>query len=181
MHTQANARRTLGIAVVILIAAAFTGTGIAQTSKGARAAAPAVGMQKVVTEKASFVLYVPKGWKVKESAEGQSLLVTASDPHQLHPGPTGLDLLDGGGHRLPQRQLGHEEHDDGRDLGGQALRLRPLRGEETQVQRADAARRLPGPLGAPYPPMKERPHRVRPAACVIAHREKQVSSVFRVC
>jgi len=80
MHTQANARRTLGIAVVILIAAAFTGTGIAQTSKGARAAAPAVGMQKVVTEKASFVLYVPKGWKVKESAEGQSLLVTASDP-----------------------------------------------------------------------------------------------------
>jgi len=40
MHTQANARRTLGIAVVILIAAAFTGTGIAQTSKGARAAAP---------------------------------------------------------------------------------------------------------------------------------------------
>jgi len=81
MHIRTNACRTLGIAVVILIAAVFTpGTGMAQTSKGARASAPALGMQKVVTDKASFVLYVPKGWKVKESAEGQSLLVTASDP-----------------------------------------------------------------------------------------------------
>ena len=81
MHIRTNACRTLCIAVLILFGAAFTpGTGMAQTSRGARAAAPALGMQKVVTDKASFVLYVPKGWKVKESAEGLSLLVTASDP-----------------------------------------------------------------------------------------------------
>ncbi|MBN1106945.1 MAG: hypothetical protein JXL84_26315 [Deltaproteobacteria bacterium] len=37
-------------------------------------------MQKVVTDKASFVLYVPKGWKAQESTDGQTLQVTASDP-----------------------------------------------------------------------------------------------------
>jgi len=81
MYIQANALRTLGIAVVFLFAAAFTpGTGMAQAAKGSRAAAPGPGMQKAVTEKASFVLYVPKGWKVKESAEGQALQVIATDP-----------------------------------------------------------------------------------------------------
>ncbi len=46
-----------------------------------RAATPAgPGMQKVVTDKASFVLYVPKGWKVQEAAEGQAIQVIASDP-----------------------------------------------------------------------------------------------------
>jgi hypothetical protein len=37
-------------------------------------------MQKVVTDKASFVLYVPKGWKVQEAADGQAIQVIASDP-----------------------------------------------------------------------------------------------------
>ncbi len=64
------------VAAAFLIAAALMpGAGAAQTGK-----APGPGMQKVVTEKASFVLYVPKGWKVKESAEGRALQVTATDP-----------------------------------------------------------------------------------------------------
>ncbi len=41
--------------------------------------APA-GMQKIVTEKASFVVYVPQGWKAVESAEEDARLITASDP-----------------------------------------------------------------------------------------------------
>lgn len=80
MQVQARGLRTVGIAAAVVLAAFMPGDGGAQTAKGARAAAPAPGMQKVVTEKASFVLYVPKGWKVKESAEGQALQVTATDP-----------------------------------------------------------------------------------------------------
>ncbi len=49
--------------------------------KTTREATPAgTGMQKVVTDKASFVLYVPKGWKAQEAAVGQAIQVTASDP-----------------------------------------------------------------------------------------------------
>ena len=64
------------VAAAFLIAAALApGAGAAHAGK-----APGPGMQKVVTEKASFVLYVPKGWKVKESTEGKALQVTATDP-----------------------------------------------------------------------------------------------------
>ena len=82
MSIRVNPSRTLCISVIAtLVLALLHGPCFAQAGKGARAATPAgPGMQKVVTEKASFVLYVPKGWKVKESAEGQALQVTASDP-----------------------------------------------------------------------------------------------------
>ena len=82
MSIRANPNRTLFIiAIATLVLALLHGLCFAQAGKGARAATPAgPGMQKVVTEKASFVLYVPKGWKAKESADGQALQVTASDP-----------------------------------------------------------------------------------------------------
>jgi hypothetical protein len=67
--------------IVALAVVTLQGTCHAQAGKGTREAAPAgPGMQKVVTDKASFVLYVPKGWKVQEAAEGQAIQVIASDP-----------------------------------------------------------------------------------------------------
>jgi hypothetical protein len=78
-----NAYRMMGIttAVAAIVLALLPGPCFAQAGKGSRAAAPdGTGMQKVVTDKASFVLYVPKGWKARESADGQGLQVTASDP-----------------------------------------------------------------------------------------------------
>ena len=82
MSIRVSPSRTLCLTVIATLVLALShGPCFAQAGKGARAATPAgPGMQKVVTEKASFVLYVPKGWKVKESAEGQALQVTASDP-----------------------------------------------------------------------------------------------------
>jgi hypothetical protein len=70
------------LTVIAVIAVLFSqGTCLAQVGKGTLAATPAgPGMQKVVTDKASFVLYVPKGWKVQEAAEGQAIQVIASDP-----------------------------------------------------------------------------------------------------
>jgi hypothetical protein len=53
----------------------------AQKSKDAGTTAHAVqGMQKVVTKQATFVLYVPKWWKVSEGSEGATRYVTAADP-----------------------------------------------------------------------------------------------------
>ncbi|HSO63053.1 MAG TPA: hypothetical protein VLR50_18605 [Desulfobacterales bacterium] len=48
-------------------------------SAPSNAAAPPP-MQKVVTDKASFVAYAPQGWKVAERAEDGVLSVTAVDP-----------------------------------------------------------------------------------------------------
>ncbi len=82
MSIHASPNRTLRIAAIVtLVFALLPGICFAQSGKGARAA-PAVvqGMQKVVTDKASFVLYVPKGWKVSEGSEGTARYVTASDP-----------------------------------------------------------------------------------------------------
>lgn len=66
------------ITAVFAIAAVLLhpGIGAAQTGKGSQAAP---GMQKVVTEKATFVLYVPKGWKAVEGTEGAARTVRASD------------------------------------------------------------------------------------------------------
>ena len=77
-----NAKRMMAIVAVAAFVTALTqGTCFAQAVKGNRAATPAgPGMQKVVTQQASFVLYVPKGWKAQESTDGQALQVTASDP-----------------------------------------------------------------------------------------------------
>ena len=82
MHFCANRNPTLPLIVIVALAFVLLhGTCLAQTGKGARAATPAgPGMQKVVTQQASFVLYVPKGWKAQESTDGQALQVTASDP-----------------------------------------------------------------------------------------------------
>ena len=56
-------------------------TQAAQKSKGTGASSPAgQGMQKVVTKQATFVLYVPKGWKVTEGSDGAARYVTATDP-----------------------------------------------------------------------------------------------------
>mgnify|MGYP001012937880 FL=1 len=53
----------------------------AQKSKAASSSAPAVkGMEKVVTKQATFVLYVPKGWKTSEGSDGGARYVTATDP-----------------------------------------------------------------------------------------------------
>jgi hypothetical protein len=82
MSIRANPNRTLFvIAIATLVLALLHGISFAQAGKSARAATPAgPGMQKVVTQQASFVLYVPKGWKAQEAADGQALQVTASDP-----------------------------------------------------------------------------------------------------
>ncbi|HQG84073.1 MAG: hypothetical protein GXY78_01280, partial [Deltaproteobacteria bacterium] len=66
------------ITAVFAIAAVLLrpGIGAAQTGKGSQAAP---GMQKVVTEKATFVLYVPRGWKAVEGTEGAARTVRASD------------------------------------------------------------------------------------------------------
>lgn len=57
------------------------GICIAQAGKGALAATPAgPGMQKIVTDKASFVLYLPNGWEAQEATDGQAIQLTASDP-----------------------------------------------------------------------------------------------------
>ena len=67
--------------IAMLAVAVLHGIGLAQVGKGTGAATPVgTGMQKVVTDKASFVLYVPKGWKVQEASQGQSIQVIASDP-----------------------------------------------------------------------------------------------------
>ncbi|MBN2126053.1 MAG: hypothetical protein JW821_17275 [Deltaproteobacteria bacterium] len=68
------------ILIAALGLAAHYGTCLAQEEGKGDREAPANTMQKVVTDKASFVLYVPKGWKAKESSEGRTLQVTASDP-----------------------------------------------------------------------------------------------------
>ena len=82
MGIRANSNRTLCIAAIaMLVSALLHGICFAQAGKGARAATPAgPAMQKVVTQQASFVLYVPKGWKAQESTNGQAIQVTASDP-----------------------------------------------------------------------------------------------------
>src|SRR5512137_1494449 len=82
MSIRVNPSRTLCFtAIATLVLALLHGICFAQAGKGSRAATPAgPGMQKVVTQQASFVLYVPKGWKAQEAADGQALQVTASDP-----------------------------------------------------------------------------------------------------
>ena len=82
MSIRANPNRTLCITAIATLALALLyGLCFAQAGKGARAATPAgPGMQKVVTQQASFVLYVPNGWKAQESTDGQALQVIASDP-----------------------------------------------------------------------------------------------------
>ena len=52
---------------------------IGLVSAPSKAAAP-LPMQKVVTDKASFVAYAPQGWKVAERAEDGVLSITAADP-----------------------------------------------------------------------------------------------------
>ncbi len=53
----------------------------AQKGKSSGSTTPPVkGMQKVVTKQATFVLYVPKGWKVSEGSDGAARYVTATDP-----------------------------------------------------------------------------------------------------
>jgi hypothetical protein len=78
-----RSRRTLWFPGGLIAALAFVmlhGICFAQAGKTARAATPAgPGMQKVVTQQASFVLYVPKGWKAQESTDGQVIQVIASD------------------------------------------------------------------------------------------------------
>jgi hypothetical protein len=69
----------LPMALLLLSAGIGPGELCAQTKPAAAAHAPA-GMQKFVTEKASFVVYVPKGWKAAESSEEEALLLTAFDP-----------------------------------------------------------------------------------------------------
>jgi hypothetical protein len=80
VHADRNhAFRLIVIAALVFLL--LQGRCFAQEGKGTRATTPAgPGMQKVVTDKASFVLYVPKGWKVQEAADGQALQVIASDP-----------------------------------------------------------------------------------------------------
>ncbi len=82
MSIRTNPTRTLCItAIATLVLTLLYGLCFAQAGKGARAATPAgSGMQKIVTQQASFVLYVPNGWKAQESTDGQALQVTASDP-----------------------------------------------------------------------------------------------------
>ena len=74
-----HANRRMGIAAVAALALSLVPcVCFAQAGKGAPATAQ--GMQKIVTDKASFVLYAPKGWKAQESADGQALQVVATDP-----------------------------------------------------------------------------------------------------
>jgi hypothetical protein len=82
MSIRADSNRALCItAIAMLVSALLHGSCFAQAGKGARSSTPAgPTMQKVVTQQASFVLYVPKGWKAQESTDGQALRVTASDP-----------------------------------------------------------------------------------------------------
>ena len=86
-------------------------------------ALPAAGMQKIVTEKASFVVYVPAGWKAIESAEEGALLITASDPFnkseavmaigtQPYLGDVfgaGKAVLDKAGRRYPDLQIANSK------------------------------------------------------------------------
>ncbi len=68
-----------------LIAAALA-SGCGGKSSGAASAAPgkdgkgAVSIQKFVTEKASFVVYMPKGWKATEGEQDGVRTLTVSDP-----------------------------------------------------------------------------------------------------
>ena len=52
----------------------------APKSKSAPSTSGTKGMEKVVTKKATFVLYVPKGWKASEGSDGPARHVTATDP-----------------------------------------------------------------------------------------------------
>ena len=52
----------------------------APKSKSAPSTAGTKGMEKVVTKQATFVLYVPRGWKAGEGIDGAARYVTATDP-----------------------------------------------------------------------------------------------------
>lgn len=69
----------LPMVLILLSAGVGPGEICAQTKPAAAAPSPA-GMQKLVTEKASFVVYVPKGWKVVEAPGEEGLIMTATDP-----------------------------------------------------------------------------------------------------
>jgi len=68
-----RSRLTWFMSCLIVIALA----GLVSTPSKAAAPPP---MQKVVTDKASFVAYTPQGWKVAERAAEGVLSVTAADP-----------------------------------------------------------------------------------------------------
>jgi hypothetical protein len=68
-----RSRLTWFMSCLIVIALA----GLVSTPSKAAAPLP---MQKVVTDKASFVAYTPQGWKVAERAAEGVLSVTAADP-----------------------------------------------------------------------------------------------------
>ena len=82
-RTKSTGTLLLGIvaSLLFLMLQGASNCQAAQKSKSAGASAPAgQGMQKVVTKQATFVLYVPKGWKVTEGSEGATRYVLASDP-----------------------------------------------------------------------------------------------------
>jgi hypothetical protein len=69
------------IALLLLFLPHLVTTGqAAPKRKSAPSTSGTKGMEKVVTKKATFVLYVPKGWKASEGSDGAARHVTATDP-----------------------------------------------------------------------------------------------------
>ena len=66
--------------ILILLSSMGDSRELCAQTHPAGATLPPAGMQKIVTEKASFVVYIPQGWKANESAEEGAMLITASDP-----------------------------------------------------------------------------------------------------
>jgi hypothetical protein len=76
-----DAARVLSLQMVAMVLCAWVAPGeLCAQTKPAAATPPPAGMQKLVTEKASFVVYVPRGWTATESAEEGALLLNAFDP-----------------------------------------------------------------------------------------------------
>lgn len=67
--------------IVLCCAIVFSAGGeLSAQSKASPVNAPPAGMRKIVTEKASFVAYVPEGWRAVEGAEEGARYLSASDP-----------------------------------------------------------------------------------------------------
>ena len=87
-------RRTLAISSMLLVTISFVPTYGQQVSK---VAGP---FKKHVTERATFVLYVPEGWKASEGDQGNFKTLFVNDPNGRYGvamfygvSPTGKDVI----------------------------------------------------------------------------------------
>ncbi len=75
-----GARRWAATIACLLIGPVFFCSPLCAQPASSRPSEAPAGMRKLVTEKASFALYVPESWIAQESTEEGALVLTASDP-----------------------------------------------------------------------------------------------------